>query len=149
MALIKAKPGAEARGKRNVLANQTDETIKEFLSFDGKSLVDIDLKYDGKLIDIAVGKKALEDGTEITNLVLEFKDKRVAFPMSRGFSEELDENPDGLLDGEFYVRNKFGEGDVEGEYPYTGAKYISFGKPSGITFDTLESAVKTEVVVGP
>ncbi len=142
--LIKAREG-KVLHKRNVLANQSEETIREFLTWDGKSLVDIDLKYAGKLLDIGVGKKALEDGTTITNLVVEFSDRNVAFPMSRGFSEVVDNDPDTLLDGEFYVRNKMAEGDTEGEYPYSGPKYISFGKPAGITFDSVTSLVKAEV----
>lgn len=145
MSLIKNREG-KAIKKRNVLANQSEEIIKEFLSFDGKTLVDVDLKLDGKLLDIAVGKKELEDGTTITNLVMEFKDRTVGFPMSRGFAEDVDTDSEVLLDGEFYVRNKFdADKDVEGEYPYSGPKYISFGKPSGITYDTVESLVAAKV----
>lgn len=147
MAILKTIPGKETKTKKVLLANQSETTIKEFLGFDGKSLVEVDVMLNGKLTDITVGRKTLEDGSEIVNLLLHYPLRKVAIPMSRTFTEVIDADPLALLEGEFYVRNKFNEDtDTEGEYPYSGPQYISFGKPSGITFDSEVSVNELQVV---
>lgn len=138
MALIKAKEGSELRTARTVSVNSIPDFSKTYAKYDGKTLVEVDVMESGKLLDITVGQKEWEGGT-ITNLVLKFKDRNVAFPLSRGFAEDVEANPEALLDGEFYLRKKMKDGDVEGEP--TGDPYMSFGKPSGLTFDTEKSLV--------
>lgn len=142
MNLLKGKV-PETAGKRTVLVNQSVEIQKPFRSWDGKTLIEIDAA--NELVDITIGKKTLEDSTEITNLVLHFKTRKVAFPLSRGFAEAVAEDPTNLLEGEFYLRKKMIEGDEDG-MP-SGDEYISFGKPSGINFDTEVSLVKAKEAV--
>jgi len=146
MALIKNTEGKTVRTKRTVLVN-AELVQKDFINLlPGKSLVEIDIMLDGKLLDIETAEKDQPDGSVIHNLVLELKDRFVAIPISKNFAEVLATDGDALLDGEFYAANKMDkEKDVEGEYPYTGPLYISFGKPSDVTFDRRKSAVKTEV----
>lgn len=143
MSLLKEKVPAN-KGLRVVLVNQSEEIQKPFRKYDGKTLVEVDMLEDGKLTDITIGRKAWDGGDDIMNLVLHFKDKKVAFPLSRGFGGEVDNDPTVLLNGEFYLRKRMMENDAEGEP--TGAEYISFGKPSGITFDKETSLVSAEEV---
>lgn len=143
MALLKGKVSAE-KGKRTVLVNQSAEIQKPFRAWDGKTLVEVDAA--NELMDITIGKKTLEDSTVITNLVIHLKTRKVAFPLSRGFADDVENDPTALLDGEFYLRKKMNEGDEDG-MP-TGDEYISFGKPSGINFDSEESLVNAKEVEG-
>lgn len=142
MALLKGKL-SENKGKRTVLVNQSAEIQKAFKGWDGKTLIEVDAA--NKLVDITVGKKQLENGETITNLVVHFETRKVAFPLSRGFAEMVETDPTALLDGEFYLRKKMLENDEEG-VP-TGDEYISFGKPSGINFDSEKSLVTAEETI--
>ena len=142
MALIKKVAGKTETPARTVSVNTTEELINKFKKWDGKTLVDIDATTELK--SITVGRKEWDGGT-IVNLIIGFpKGDRVAFPLSRGFSATIDEDETELLNGEFYVSKKMKEGDEEGNP--TGDTYISFGKPSGLTFDEEKSLVDAEAV---
>lgn len=123
-----------------ILVNQSEQTRKEFIKYADKSLVEVDVMENGKLEDITLGKRGWEGGDDIMNLVLVFKNKKVAFPLSRKFSEEVTNDPTALLDGQFYLRKRMREGEP------TGEEYLSFGKPSGIAFDSELSLVTAQEV---
>lgn len=142
MALIKNAQQKD-RATKTVSVNYNEDLINRFKKWDGKSLIDVDAKE--TLTSIEIGRKEWEGG-EIVNLVIGMKNEKIAFPLSRGFADTVDEDPSALLEGEFYVRHKMGEGDTEGEYPYTGPLYISFGKTAGLTFDKVTSLIDAEVV---
>lgn len=138
MALLK-KP-AKAK-KQVVLANNN---IDQYKKFDGKTLLQVDAT--SKLVGIHLGSNNV-NGTDIQNLVLEYDNQMVAFPLSRGLSEDptILLKMEELVDCQFQVRRKFDKAnDTEGVYPYSGPEYISFGKPTGITFDSLENLVPAE-----
>lgn len=146
MALIKNTAGKD-KPVRTVAVNYNQSMIERFKKWDGKSLVEIDAT--NNLTSLEIGRSTWESpegDVEIINLVLGMKGEKIAFPVSRGFTEDIDNDPTALLDGEFYVRNKFDETkDTEGNYPYSGPLYISFGKPAGLTME-LKSLVGVEAV---
>lgn len=145
MALLKNAKKTEQTAK-TVSVNFSEALVKEFSKWAGKSLIDIDATQ--QLKSISVGRKTWEGG-EIVNLVIGLANRRIAFPLSKGFSENVDNDnfEESLLDGEFYAANKFDEDkDEDGKYPYSGPMYISFGKPAGLTFDTEDDLVGTQTV---
>jgi len=145
MALLKNKKKQEEKGPTVVLANSVNGIIPEVVGFDQKTLMDIDVMLDGKLVDIKRVITETKDGTEIYNLGLVFEDRKILVPISRGFADEVAEDKTALLDGRFYVANKMHPtNDKEGEYPYTGPKYISFGKIGTITITDEDSLVEAE-----
>lgn len=147
MSLLKGETVTKA-GKRTVLVNYNEKIRKSFERFQGMTLIEVDSKE--PLVDIFIGSTDMEiDGkdTTINNLILEYKDREIAFPLSRGYDAEVEEDPTVLLNGEFYLTNKFDEAkDTEGEYPYSGPAYISFGKIAGLTVDRKKSLVTAEEV---
>lgn len=148
MALLKKDPAKTVKTK-TVSVNSNASLVDKYSKlWAGKSLEEVDATT--TLKKISTGKKTLENGDTIHNLIIQFpKGDRIAFPLSRGFSESIEDDPTAILDGEFYAANKFNEDtDTEGEYPYTGPLYMSFGKPSGLSFDEEETLaeVGTETV---
>ena len=127
--MVKFKPQA-TKAKPTILASNHAEYLTE--DWDGKSLFDIAERIDIERVFSAPSNVIGEDGKPIVNLLLEMPDKIVAFSYSRGFDEAMlsDER---LQNCQFYVRKKIVDGDAPGEP--TGPLRISFGKPSGITFD--------------
>lgn len=139
MALLKQTRKADSKPIH--LANND---VAAWEVFNGKTLIEVDATQ--ALTDIKVAMST----NDIPALVLEFADKKVAFPFSYGFDSADMSDPDIANYGTFYVRNKRlkdAAGNVlEGqELTPTGPKYISFGKPSGITFKSEESIVASEV----
>lgn len=127
------------------LGNDRNGIISMLAGFDQKTLVDIDLELDGKLTDISIIKTKTPDDTEILNLGLIFPDRKVLVPLSRGFGDEVENDPMVLLNGRFYIANRFDKDkDTEGEYPYSGPKYISFGKTGTINIVEEKSLINAE-----
>jgi len=131
------------RKKKTFLVNSTKELIKRFTKFDGKTLLDIDASE--PLIDIKLATKEWE-GNTIMNLVLEYKDMSIAFPLSKSFGVLVEEDETSLLDGEFYLRNLMTTDPETGMETPTGDDYFCFGKPSGLSFDEVHSLAAAEVV---
>jgi len=121
-----------------ILANNNLDRWKHF---DGKTLLDIDASEN--LVDVKLGTSA----NDIENLILEYADKKVAFPLSRGLSVDTDilNEEEVLISCQFNIRRKMVDGDEEG-VP-SGVEYISFGKPSGITFKEEHSLVPADSAV--
>ncbi len=148
MAILKAKAGAGAPRTQSV--NRTTDILNRFKKWNGKSLIEID-GADTSIKDFSVATKELDNGDVITNLVVDWTKESIAFPLSKAFAEDVTADPDALLDGEFYLNNKRKVDDdgnpLEGEDENpTGDLYMSFGKPSGLSFDSKTSLVSAETV---
>jgi len=144
MALIKNAKVIAQNKEKTVSVNYNSDLVERFKKWDGKSLVGVDAKEE--LTSITIGRKTVDSG-EIVNLIIGMKGLKIAFPLSRGFADSVDEDPIALLNGEFYARNKFdADKDEEGVYPYSGPLYISFGKAAGLSFDSEKSLINAEAV---
>lgn len=129
------------REKSTVIAK-----AEKFKDFDGMTLLEVNDKW--PISGIAVGSRTVEINgadTVIKNLIVEFNKEKVAFNFSKSFDTEEFESGDEdlLMNSRFYVRNKFAEGQSEDEEP-KGDLYISFGKPSSLTFDDVTVLVGEE-----
>jgi len=117
------------------------ETFKSLGGKDGSTIQDL---YNKKpFLNYTLGTFTTKNDVEIKNLILHYPNQKVAFNLSKALSEDVSI----LSDLEvfprltFQIRNKFVEGtDTEGEFPYSGAEYLSLGKPMEIEF------VETELV---
>lgn len=139
MALLKK---AAVKNKPVVLANNS---IEDFRKFDNKTLAEVDEME--TLVDIKIGKSTYE-GNVINNLVLEYEDKKVAIAFSRKLQPEDLVDDDILATSVFRIARRKGPEDKEGDYAnYSGSLGISFGKPSGITFEEETSLVNLEPAV--
>lgn len=152
MALGLNKKVAEQQqnAKPIVLAN---DNISLWRDLDGMSLVELDAlgdKWELHSLEVATSTN------DIPALLLEFKDKFVAFPFSKGiggdpadakaFMKETDS-----AYGKFYIRRKR-KLDPQGQVlpgedlTPTGAEMIFFGKPSGIVYKERELIYSAESV---
>jgi hypothetical protein len=134
MGVFKKNNGAT---KRIVLANAI---VADLLKWNGKNLEEVDAFADIKNVTKGVSTNP-QTGDEYTSVLVELKDKKIAFPVSRGLAENLEALEDETMLGRlcFNIRNKKGEGDTESDYAnYTGAQYISIGLPAEITFEETE-----------
>lgn len=147
MAILKHIASKVATTKPYVLAN---DNLDLFRNLDGKSLVELDAIMEIKSIEV------VNSTNEIPALVLEFKDKKVAFPFSRGLSNDFGEVKEYMKEedsayGIFRVRRKRAkdaQGQIkpgEDELP-TGPEFIAFGKPSGLTYKDVEVIYSEESV---
>lgn len=119
---------------------------EKFEKLDGCTLLEVNDIM--PITSIAIGTRTVEiDGadTTIKNLIVEFNKEKVAFNFSKAFDVEEFEagDEDLLMNSRFYVRNKFADGQKEDEEP-AGARYISFGKPSSLTFEDVTVLVGDE-----
>lgn len=108
-----------------------------------------DIDSELNLTDIEVGTSTIR-GAEVESLILGFEKEDVVFPLSNGFDTSIFDT-DSLADCRFYVtrkRKRDQNGDLlpGEELTPTGDEYISFGKPSGITFESRRSLVDAEAV---
>lgn len=127
--------------KTTILVN---DNITMFANWDTKTLVDLDNENLLHNVTIGTGKYMVNGETkEISTLIVELADKRVAVPFSRNFDPSLLEG-DEITSCMFRITRKQLDSDKEGEY--TGAQYMSFGKPSGITFEEEKSLINAEPV---
>src|SRR5690606_37975109 len=90
-----------------ILANNNVDAWKKF---DGKTLLEVDTKE--PITDVKLGRNTWED-KDIYSLILEYKDRKVAFPLSKGLSVDTDilRDPEQLINCVFNVRRKMVEGD--------------------------------------
>ena len=98
---------------------------------------------------MGTGKSVIpSNGNIARSLTLEFEDKIVVFPFSKGLTAEANvavPTPEELHDCVFRINNKTVETD-EGVKTYTGEKYISFGKVSGLDIEIdVFAAAEVEV----
>ena len=143
MALLGNKKTKSDR-KPVTLANSD---IERFRKWDKKTLADID-DMEPTLMDIRTGKSRNPNNQEeIYSLVLEFPNEKVAIPLSRKFNHEDLSDPDVALFSMVRISNKA----LPGEAPAnaSGPLYISFGRPSGITFEEEVSVVEHLAVAEP
>ncbi len=147
MAFLTDRKDKKAKGETVILANDSKGVIPFVANFDQKTLVDIDMEFDGKLKNIEIINTETPEGKKIPNVGLMFADKTVLVPLSRGFNTDVENDPTVLLDGRFYIGHKFDEDkDTEGEYPYSGPLYCSFGKIGTIKIVDRKSLVGVEAV---
>lgn len=142
MALLKKPTAAK---KPIVLATNNPAA---FDSWKDKTIGQID--EETTLLDIKVATSTNpKTGEQIESLAFEFDDRFVVFPFSRGI-ETARLMEDGYLVNLTCRRTKKynPDGQDEPDNP-TGPEYISFGLPSGIKFDKMESLVEAEPAVKP
>ena len=143
--LLKNAAAKREKAPTVIGVNSNTNITEKFRGWDRKSLIELDGSTDFTSIEIGESEW---DSTTIYNLIIGMKDGDYAFPLSKEFTKELEANGnDVLLDGQFFLTNKMGPKDKEGEYPYTGPLYMSFGKPAGLTFTKRNSLVEPEPAV--
>ncbi len=121
---------------------------EQYRVVDGKSLFEVYTnKTIGELVDIRLGISTVNgtDGNPIRSLVLETKDKFVSFSLSKGFDDAL-LDPEQIGDCVFRVTKRMVEGDEQGKP--SGPEMITFGKPTGITFASMDSLVGVTTEAG-
>lgn len=147
MALLKGITKKTETAKPIVLAN---DNLSAWRDWDGKSLAEIDETHEILSIDIA------NSTNDIPALLLELKDKTIAFSFSKGIGADYETAKDFIKQpesvyGRFYIRRKRmldAEGNAkpgEDTEP-TGPEFIFFGKPSGIVYKTRETVYNADTV---
>ena len=127
--------------KTTVFANREFATWSKFKD---KTLAQVDAIE--PLVDAKRAVVRLADDTEFTCLMLEYKEKKVLFPLSRSFNEDLFNEPEKLIDCQFYTSRKMiNETDEPGKP--TGDPYISFGMVSEPNVIEEHSLIEAEATV--
>lgn len=122
----------EEQRQKTVSVNFSDELIKRFSKWHGKSLIDLDACETFKSIE--TGSFDWK-GSTIPHLIIELdKGDKIAFPMSEKLAELVEEYEDALLDGQFILTLKTNREKKEVSMPreFTEEKYISFGMPGDL-----------------
>lgn len=138
MANILAKK--QSTSKPVVIVNQNVEKYKHF---DGMTLCDLKDLVDFTLSDYDNG------GNTITSLVVETSKEKLVFNLSRGISDITEDElytDETITSNVFRLRNK--KAATDGEGVYSGAAYISYGKPGGITLNERASYLAATEKVG-
>lgn len=120
--------GNELRPK-TVSVNFSDELIKRFSKWHGKSLIDLDANETFKSIE--TGSFDWK-GSTIPHLIIEWdKGDKIAFPISEKLAELVEEDEEALLNGQFILTLKTNRDKKEVSMPreFTEGKYINFGTP--------------------